>query len=561
MASKSESTVPARVQLSHGAERALSDLRSRREHVKRKAMQDLRGAVEMEARQMSRENFSSFITELNRRIFDLVKSEEPHEKLGGIFAMDALVDVECEESPTFITRFANYLRLILPCNNVATMIMASKVLGHLAQAGGTLTADFVEFEMKRALEGLNSEKRSEHHRLAAVLVCKELAVNAPTLFFMHVPAYIKAIWTGIHDSKQLIREAAIESLRASLHIIAQRDMSVRNKWFFMVFEEAQRGLRFEAVEVIHGSLLVIGELLLLQQVMESQMPEGFKLEKINKTVMRYCDHRDALVRKTVIGLLPVIASIDCDAFRANFAADALAYLISSLKKGNERAVTFLSLSALLHIAGPQLVEAHRQDLFVLVLDGITPTPRKPLVLEAATCIASLAALDPTNVQVQEAMPELIEQMLAACEGNLTPSLIAALSEIARSMPLLHPDIQMKLLDSISFTLQRTPYQPSGTPNYRRIAPLVRGGTPSASAGPNAKGREAAVIQALFALAEFDFSGNQLCEFVEDCVSLFLDDSSPQVRLTAAKTCSRLLLRPGDAGYCQLSALLYVNPDL
>ena len=35
------------------------------------------------------------------------------------------------------------------------------VLGHLAQAGGTLTADFVEFETKRALEGLNAEKRSE----------------------------------------------------------------------------------------------------------------------------------------------------------------------------------------------------------------------------------------------------------------------------------------------------------------------------------------------------------------------------------------------------------------
>ena len=59
---------------------------------------------------MSRESFSAFIQELNARIFTLIKSEEPHEKLGGIFAMDALVDVECEESPTFITRFANYLR-------------------------------------------------------------------------------------------------------------------------------------------------------------------------------------------------------------------------------------------------------------------------------------------------------------------------------------------------------------------------------------------------------------------------------------------------------------------
>ncbi len=546
MASKGDSSVAVRVKLSHGAERALSDLQSRREQVKRKAMLDLRAAVEMEARQMSRENFSAFITELNRRIFDLVKSEDPHEQLGGIFAMDALVDVECEESPTFITRFANYLRLILPCNNVPTMVMASRVLGHLAQAGGTLTADFVEFEVKRALEGLNSEKRSEHHRLAAVLVCKQLALNAPTLFFMHVAAYIKAVWAGIHDAKQLIREATIESLRACLGIIAQRDMAVRSKWFSIIFDEAERGQRYVAVPVVHGSLLVVGELLQLPEVLEAQMPDGFTLEQIYAGILRFGDHRDALLRKTVITLLPVVAQMDPDAFRVKFAADAIQHLITTLQKGvGDRPATFLALSTLLHTAGPQIVDPYRDEILTLVLDGITPTQRKPFVSEAATCIASLSALDPSNTQVHESMPELIEQMLAASEGNITTSLITALSEIARSMPLLLPDIQMKLLDVISFTLQRTPYQPSGTPNYRRIAP-VRGGTPSTLAGHYQKGRETAVIQALYALAEFDFSGNQLCEFVQDCVALYLEDASPQVRLTAAKTSSRLLLRPGDA---------------
>ena len=70
------------MQLSHNVEHALSGLRSRREHVKRKAMQDLRSAVEMEARQLSRENFTAFVTELNKRIFDLIKSEEPHRSWG-----------------------------------------------------------------------------------------------------------------------------------------------------------------------------------------------------------------------------------------------------------------------------------------------------------------------------------------------------------------------------------------------------------------------------------------------------------------------------------------------
>lgn len=124
-----------------------------------------------------------------------------------------------------------------------------QVLGHLAQAGGTLTADFVEFEVKRALEGLNSEKRVEQQRLASVLVLKELATNAPTLFYMHVPAFLKTIWAGIGDIKQMIREAAIENLRACLYLISERDSSVRTKWYLEVFEESNRRLRSGQLEV------------------------------------------------------------------------------------------------------------------------------------------------------------------------------------------------------------------------------------------------------------------------------------------------------------------------
>src|SRR5690242_1687285 len=69
----------------------------------------------------------------------------------------------------------------------------AQALGHLARAGGSLTADFVEFEVKRALEWLQGD-RSEQRRHAAVLVLKELAENAPTLFNVHVsPVFICAL--------------------------------------------------------------------------------------------------------------------------------------------------------------------------------------------------------------------------------------------------------------------------------------------------------------------------------------------------------------------------------
>eukprot|EP00960_Hanusia_phi_P069061 766993-Hanusia_phi.AAC.4 len=451
-------------------EKVLVDLRSRNEHTQKKAMVELRSAVEMESRQMSREEFSGFITELNKRIFDLVKSEEPCEKMGGINAMDSLIDFECEETSTLITRFANYLRLVLPCNDVGTMIMASKVLGHLAQSGGTLTADFVEFEMKRALEGLNTSKRSEHQKLASLLVCKELATNAPTLFFMHVPSYLKSIWVGIRDQKQIIREAAIESLRACLTIISERDFIVRKKWFTAVYEEAEKGFHSNSIEGVHGSLLVIGELLSLPNI-APDIPASATLSNMWETAMAYKDHRDALIRRTVISILPIIAKIDEEEFRAAYAEDCIKYLLFTLKKGYESSTAFVSLGAILKVGGAWVVESFVDDVMNLIQDGITPSPRKPFCFEAPQCLASLTVVDSNNAILQERMPELVEQMLAGSEGNLTPSLISSLLQIGKSMPLLLPEIQMKLLDSISFTLQRTPYQPSGTPNSRRIVPL------------------------------------------------------------------------------------------
>lgn len=48
-----------------------------------------------------------------------------------------------------------------------------------------MTAEFVEFEISRALEWLGSE-RMEARRLPAVLVLRELAENAPTLVHPYI---------------------------------------------------------------------------------------------------------------------------------------------------------------------------------------------------------------------------------------------------------------------------------------------------------------------------------------------------------------------------------------
>lgn len=85
------------------------------------------------------------------------------------------------------------------------------VKGRLALPGGTLTSDFVEFEVKRALEwlqGLDHKDaltllgdRNEQRRYAAVLVLKELALNSATLIYSYVPQILDLIWIPLRDTK------------------------------------------------------------------------------------------------------------------------------------------------------------------------------------------------------------------------------------------------------------------------------------------------------------------------------------------------------------------------
>jgi FKBP12-rapamycin complex-associated protein len=128
----------------------------------------------------------------------------------------------------------------------------------LAQASGTLTAVFVvEFEVKRALEWLQDAKH-ESRRYAAVLVLKELAENAPTLFYVHVASFFDLVWSALHDNNVSIREGAVDALHAALALISERENRLRLQWYHKIYEEAQKGLRQNTVPTIHGSLITLG---------------------------------------------------------------------------------------------------------------------------------------------------------------------------------------------------------------------------------------------------------------------------------------------------------------
>jgi FKBP12-rapamycin complex-associated protein len=153
--------------------------------------------VEGEVRDLSTEGAAKFLDDLTNRVFDLVNSADVHEKLGGIAVIDELIEVKSEVNETMIIRFANAFRILFQQStshsDPIVLAMASKALGHLARAGGALTVEFVEFQIKQSLEWLQVD-RNERRHLAAVLVLRELAQNTPTLFNVYVDDFLEHIW-------------------------------------------------------------------------------------------------------------------------------------------------------------------------------------------------------------------------------------------------------------------------------------------------------------------------------------------------------------------------------
>ena len=118
------------------------------------------------------------------------------------FSTASLIGVEGGNA-TRIGRFANYLRNLLPSNDPVVMEMASKAIGRLAMAGDTFTAEYVEFEVKRALEWLGAD-RNEGRRHAAVSVI--------WLLFFFVSTCLGMGWLGLVNNGRRCAQKAAEKL-------------------------------------------------------------------------------------------------------------------------------------------------------------------------------------------------------------------------------------------------------------------------------------------------------------------------------------------------------------
>ncbi len=335
----------------------------------------------------------------------MVNSRDANDRIAAIVSIDQLIDLNYDDQRK-ITRFSNYLRNVLTNQHgdATTVLMVTRALGRLAKASDsttskTLTAEWVDFETKRALEwlegdnssggsGSGSSSHSRHNkddgrRYAAVYVLKELAENAPTLFFAHAVDFLKYIWNGLRDLSPLVRDGSKLALSAVLTLVSER-YSLNNTWYEDLFEKTKQGLSpNKPPEHIHGSLLVIEELL-------NHAPEFMNrnMSFTCDTVLQYANDKDKLVKNTVIRLIPSLATVYQKHFVDVYFERSIRIMMTVLNSGsNERALTFIALGHLSKQVGEEPLKPHIDTIMTAIKDGITPRNRRVFVPEALTCLS------------------------------------------------------------------------------------------------------------------------------------------------------------------------------
>lgn len=262
-------------------------LKSKHEDVRNKAARDLYHYVIMELREATQDDITSFMDEINHQIFEMVSGSDVNEKKGGILAIACLMSADVGNINTRTIRFVNLLRnYLLPSNDVGVMELAAKTVGKLSLISGS--PEYVEFEVKRAFEWLSGD-RVENKRYAAVLVLKELAVSMPTYFFQQVAQFFELIFNAVRDQKAFIREGAVEALRATLVLTAQRESAKqvhKSQWYKQCYDEILVGFEdvkekgYNREDRIHGSLLVLNELLRCSNLQWEKQYEDL-MERLN----------------------------------------------------------------------------------------------------------------------------------------------------------------------------------------------------------------------------------------------------------------------------------------
>ncbi|CAG2121748.1 unnamed protein product, partial [Medioppia subpectinata] len=207
---------------------ALTELRSRDDLRRKKGIHLLRQYINQDMSDVSDDELNSFYDLSKTKIFDLMLgsgANNANDIKAGIVLMCILLDsmssLVDKAKPVIYAPFANHLRnLNHNFSDMELLDLSACAVGKIAINSGAVITNFVDFEIRRAIENLSPDK-NEIKRHSAVLNLRELANVTPTYFFSQVNLFFENIFLTINDPK--IRDSAVSALRSALYVVAERE--------------------------------------------------------------------------------------------------------------------------------------------------------------------------------------------------------------------------------------------------------------------------------------------------------------------------------------------------
>ncbi|KAJ3214396.1 phosphatidylinositol kinase- protein kinase tor1, partial [Clydaea vesicula] len=265
--------------------------------------------------QESNENIPDVINLINKNIIQLINSKDKNNLIVGILVIDQLLEVELDysdENNMKVTRFANYLRILLKSDDLEVINKSAHTLGRLVKFNRSYNSELVEFEVKRCLEWLQDEKATDSNRFASIRILIELGSLTEVTALLHsfFPQIIDVILKIIiNDSKTIIRENGAKCFEVYIKMIILRSSKIPENIARRSFLEIERGVRINSNESIHGSLLILNALLSFHPNTFGAVIDG-KYDHICKFVVGKKENKDLMIRKVLISLLEKLATFN-----------------------------------------------------------------------------------------------------------------------------------------------------------------------------------------------------------------------------------------------------------
>ncbi|KAJ2746135.1 phosphatidylinositol kinase- protein kinase tor1 [Coemansia sp. BCRC 34301] len=518
--------------------------------------------------------------EINTRVIKHLGSPDIQDRLECTALLSALADIETLDDAQK-ARILSQSRSLMTQSSLAVSTEAVGVYEKLVGKKWGIIMASVETDINRSLEWLTNE-RSEVLRMTALHIIEVLYTSANTSLHSYLARILNQVNTYLRDHKVEVRHAASRALGACLGMVPSHDTGARNPLLNFLYEEQLRDQLAGNVEGSHAALLICHGL-----IQHGGMFMHGNFAATSDLALKLKDHRDPVIRKAAISLLPALARYSPQDFtkpNANgetLLARSCTYLINLARTSeSDRATAFLALGQIAQSCSaefkPYLEAITRVIKDVLVQRAKIRAAASGSALETDKTAAAIlqtismlaTAMGPTLTRF---MRDILDLMFTT---GLSQALCDSLAVLEREVSQLVPAIQDRLLDMVSIILVSVPFrpaQPSLDSLEQRIGSMSlhyashgggsHGSSDRASMGINGSfagdGSDSTslvvaaaqsipvtpetLVLALRTLSAFDFREENLSEFVRNGILHYLSHSSAAVRKEAIHAVSQIVL--------------------